>query len=140
MNENTDSAGCNNPTFLLLEEDDDVLYALTWRLRLLGFRVLVAVSMIDAREWLSAAYIHAYLVLVDLVGKSTEEALEVGRKLRTLAKCDGHTPLVVMAEKYSRDVDGTEVNVEDNDWIFYLGEESGQLHNLIERLTFKRAA
>jgi hypothetical protein len=40
-----------------------------------------------------------------------------------------------MAEKYGKDVEGTEVNVEGNDWIFYLGEEPDRLRNLLVRLT-----
>jgi hypothetical protein len=45
------------------------------------------------------------------------------------------TPLVVMAEKYGKDVEGTNVNVGGNDWIFYLGEHLDQLRNLLRRLT-----
>jgi hypothetical protein len=40
-----------------------------------------------------------------------------------------------MAEKYGKDVEGTDENVGGNDWIFYLGEELGQLRNLLNRLT-----
>jgi hypothetical protein len=36
-----------------------------------------------------------------------------------------------MAEKYNKDVEGTDVNVEGNDWIHYLGEEPKQLQNLL---------
>ena len=40
-----------------------------------------------------------------------------------------------MAEKYGKDLEGTDENVGGNDWIFYLGEEPDQLHNLLHRLT-----
>jgi len=40
-----------------------------------------------------------------------------------------------MPEEYGKDVEGTEVNVEGNDWIFYLGEEPDQLKNFLARLT-----
>jgi hypothetical protein len=63
----------------------------------------------------------ADLVLVNLVGKTAEEVLTVGRHVREHAEFDGHTPLVVMPEKYGKDVEGTEANVEGNDWVFYLG-------------------
>jgi hypothetical protein len=73
-------------------------------------------------------------VLVNLVGKSVDEALQIGRKVRTHARYDGHTPLVVMPEKYGKEVEGTDVNVEGNGWIHYLGEETDQLQNLLARL------
>jgi hypothetical protein len=38
-----------------------------------------------------------------------------------------------MAEKYGADLEGTDVNVESNDWITYL-EDHDQLKNLLARL------
>ena len=84
---------------------------------------------------MGGGYVHADLLLLDLVRRATEEALAAGRQVRRRAKYDGQTPLVVMAEKYGADVEGTEVNVEDNDWVFYLGDEPDQLSNLLRRLT-----
>jgi hypothetical protein len=57
--------------------------------------------------------------------------------VRQQAKYDGHTPLAVMAEKYGKDLEGKDVNVEGNDWIHYPGEEPDQLQNLIARLTMR---
>lgn len=74
------------------------------------------------------------MVLVNLVGKSAEEVLSVGRRVRKRAKYDGHMPLVVMPEKYGKDVEGTEVNVAGNARVFYLGEEPDQLKRLLSRL------
>ena len=48
---------------------------------------------------------------------------------------DDNTPLIVMAEKYAQDLEGTDENVGGNDWILYLGEEPEQLPNLLRRLT-----
>ena len=73
-------------------------------------------------------------MLVNLVGKSAEEVLSVGRRVREYAKHNGHTLLVVMPEKYDKEVEGTEVNPEGDDWIFYLGEEPDQLKNFLARL------
>ena len=39
-----------------------------------------------------------------------------------------------MPDKYDKDVEGADVNVEGNDWILYLGEEPYQLRNLPRRL------
>jgi DNA-binding response OmpR family regulator len=122
------------PTIFLIEEDDETRRPLVNNLRSDGYRVLVAVDEADALERVSAGGINADLVLVNLVGKSAEEVLDVGRRVRDHAKYNGHAPLVVMPEKYGKDVEGTEVNVEGNDWIFYLGEDAGQLRNLLARI------
>jgi DNA-binding response OmpR family regulator len=122
-------------TIFLIEEDDETRRPLVDNLRRHGYRVIVALDEEDALERVGGGHVHADLVLVNLVGKSADEALDMGRRVRTHAKYDGHTPLVVMPEKYSREAEGTDVNVEGNDWIMYLGEEADQLHNLLARLT-----
>ncbi|MDT4895100.1 MAG: hypothetical protein QOH25_177 [Acidobacteriota bacterium] len=124
----------NQPTIFLIEEDDETRRPLVHNLRREGYRVLVSTDEEDALERVSGGHVHADLVLVNLVGKSVDEALSVGRRVRNHAKYDGHTPLVVMPEKYNKDVEGTDVNVEGNDWIHYLGEEPDQLQNLLSRL------
>ncbi|MDQ1590590.1 MAG: hypothetical protein QOG71_1217 [Pyrinomonadaceae bacterium] len=121
-------------TILLIAEDEDVYPNLKHNLRAAGFGVLLAVETTDAYEWMGGGYVHADIVLIDLVGKTTNDALSIGREVRQHAKYDGHTPLVVMAEKYDKDVEGTDVNVEGNDWVHYLGEDSKQLQNLLTRL------
>jgi len=125
------------PIILLIAEDADLHSTLKRNLRRDGYSVLLALDMEDALEWMSGGYVHADLVLVDFVGKSTEESLSAGRVARQHAASNGPTPLVVMAEKYGKDVEGTDVNVEGNDWVHYLGEEPRQLENLLARLTAK---
>lgn len=120
-------------TILLIEEDDETRRPLVHNLRGYGYRVLVALDEADALDRVGGG-VPADLVLVNLVGKSAEDVLAVGRRVREHAKYDDRTPLVVMPEKYGKDVEGTEANVEGNDWIFYLGEESGQLRNFLTRL------
>lgn len=118
----------------LIEEDDETRRPLVENLRRDGYHVIVAMDEEDALERVGGGHVHADLVLVNLVGKSLDEALRIGRSVRKHAQYDGHTPLVVMPEKYEKDVEGTDVNVEGNDWIHYLGEEPGQLKNLLARL------
>jgi DNA-binding response OmpR family regulator len=129
----------SRPTIFLIEEDDDARPNLTKNLRQLGYRLLVAADLEDAREWVSAdRHIHADLVLIDLVGKTPEEVVSIGRGLRDHAKYDGHTPLVVMPEKVAEEFKGTDVNVRGNDWICYY-EDSEQLQALLGRLTGKNS-
>lgn len=128
------TSGGGRATIFLIEEDDDTRPILKSNLQRDGYRVIVALDEEDALERAGGAGVRPDLVLVDLVGKTVEEALAVGRHVREHARYDGHTPLVVMPEKYGKDVEGTDVNVGGNDWIMYLGEEHDQLRHLLARL------
>ena len=121
-------------TIFLLEEDDETRGVLVANLRRDGYHVIVALDEEDALERVGDGHVRADLILVNLVGKPLGEALRIGRGVRAHAKYDSRTPLVVMPEKYSKDVEGTDVNVEGNDWVHYLGEEPAQLKNLLARL------
>ena len=96
MHETTNSS----PTIFFLEEDNHARPFMTKSLRELGYRLLVSADLEDAFEWTSGTgYIHADLVLVNLLGKLPEEALTIGRRLREHSKYDGHTPLVILPER-----------------------------------------
>jgi DNA-binding response OmpR family regulator len=122
------------PTIFLIEEDEETCRPLVSNLRGYGYRVIVALDEQDALERIGGGSVDADLVLVNLIKKSAEEVLRVGRRVREHAKHDGHTPLVAMPEKYGKDVEGTNVNVGGNDWVLYLGEEQDQLRNLLADL------
>ncbi|HEX8458870.1 MAG TPA: response regulator [Pyrinomonadaceae bacterium] len=128
----------NSPaTIFLVEEDGDTRTHLTHNLRRRGYRLLVAADLKDAFEWMSGqSPIHADLVLIDLIGKSVEEALSIGQRLRSHAKYDGHTPLVVLPEKIPQELEGRDDKVNGNDWVCYY-EDSAQLHKLLDSLLDK---
>ena len=122
------------PTIFLVEEDDCARPYLTRNLRIFGFRVLVVADVEDAIEWLGGdTYIHADLLLIDLVGKLPADALAIGRRLRTHGRYPSETPVVVMPETVARDVEGTDENAGANDWICHY-EDSDQLQRLLARL------
>ena len=123
------------PTIFLIEEDDETRRPLVSNLRGYGYRVVVAVDEEDALDRVGGGGFDADLILVNLVGKTADEVLGVGRRVRQHARYDGHTPLVVMPEKYDEELEDTEVKVEGNDWIFYLGEDPYRLRELLARLT-----
>jgi DNA-binding response OmpR family regulator len=122
------------PTVFLIEEDDDTRPLLKHNLISYGYHVSLALDEEDARERVSDGQLNADLILINVVSKTTEEVLNIGRRIRAHAKFDGVTPLIVMAEKYGKDVEGTDENVGGNDWILYLGEDLNQLQNLLYRL------
>ena len=122
------------PAVFLIEEDDDTRAVLRDSLTRYGYRVTVAIDEEDALSRVSNG-LSADLLLIDVVGKSVEDTLQTGRRIREQAKLDGNTPLIVMAENYAKDLEGTDENAGGNDWILYLGEEPEQLQNLLQRLT-----
>jgi DNA-binding response OmpR family regulator len=134
MHEITNPPLQQRPTIFVVEEDNNARHALTKNLRQFGYRLLVAAHVEDALEWVSAsAYIHADLLLVDLVGKSPEEALRVGQRLRLRARYHEQTPLIVMPERVAKDLEGTDKNVSANDWICYY-QDADQVQRLLVRL------
>lgn len=130
------AARFESATILLVEEDDQTRYPLLRNLRDQGYRVIVAIDEQSAKDITSFAHERLDLILINVVGKSLDEALRIGRTIRDAEKYDS-IPLIVMAEKYGKDVEGTEVNVHGNDWFFYLGEESDQLISFIARMLSK---
>jgi CheY-like chemotaxis protein len=130
---NAMSGGENRRTILLVEEDDETRPVLRANLQTDGYRVLPALDEEDALDRVSGGGAAADLVLINLVGKAPEAGLAAGRRIRAHAKYDGHTPLVVIAEKYGKGLEGTDVNVGGNDWITY-PEDHDQLRNLLARL------
>jgi DNA-binding response OmpR family regulator len=123
-------------TIFLIEEDDDTRPILKKNLQRSGYRVLLALDEEDALDRVSQEGARADLLLVNLVGKTPEEVLAFGQRVRKHGKYDGVTPLIILAEKYGEDLEGTDVNVSDNDWITY-PEDARQLQNLIARLLGK---
>ncbi|MBA3714057.1 MAG: hypothetical protein H0W76_16635 [Pyrinomonadaceae bacterium] len=123
----------NHQTIFLVEEDDDTRPVLKRSLQTFGYRVMVALDEEDAIERVGGGGVHANLILINCVRKTLEEAVNIGRHIRDHASSDGHTPLIVIAEKYGEDLAGTDEKVGENDWFTY-PEDADQLRNLISRL------
>lgn len=124
----------NQPTIFLVEEDDETRRPLVQNLRRHGYHVVVALDEEDALERVGGGHLHADLVLVNLVDKTADEVLSIGRRIRERADDGGRALLVVMPERYGKELEGTEVRAGDNDWVFYLGEEPDQLREMLARL------
>lgn len=141
MSELTSPRISHRSTIFLIEEDNDARPLLTRNLRRNGYRLLVAADLEDAREWVSGeGRINADLLLINLIRKTPEEAMKLGRELRDYAKYDGFTPLVVLPETVPADLAGKVVNVSGNDWVCYYDEDSNQLPSLLARLLNKSSS
>lgn len=123
----------DTPVILLIEEDDNTRPILRHNLINDGFHIRLALDEADALDRVGGNNLHADLILINLVKKSPEEVLIIGRRIREHARYNSQTPLVVMAEKYSIEQEGTDVNIDGNDWITYL-EEHDQLVKLLRHL------
>jgi DNA-binding response OmpR family regulator len=121
-------------TILLIEEDDDARPVIRHNLRRAGYDVLVAVDEASARDWLSGGDARTDLILINLVGKTTDEAFDAARRLKRQSALEGSTPVVVIAEKYGDGLEGTDVREGEGEWVTYM-EDSTQLHELLARLT-----
>jgi CheY-like chemotaxis protein len=125
--------GAERPAIFLIEEDDDIRSLMRENIEREGYRVLLAVDEKDAMERVGSKEMDVDLVLINLVNRTADEVLEIGKRIREYAKLDGHIPLVIVAENYGKALEGTNVNTSKNDWITYL-EEPDQLKNLLARL------
>ena len=141
MSEETNSYLTTGRTIFLVEDDDDARPGLTNHLRQLGYRLLVAADLEDAIEWMSGErVIHADLVLINLVRRTPEETVKIGRGLREHARYDGMMPLVVMPERVPKELEGIDDNVGGNDWVCYYDDDSNQLEALLARLLDKSSS
>ena len=120
-------------TIFLLEEDAETRRLLRKDLTGYGYNVISVGDEQEALEEVSRSRLQADLILVNLVDKPLQENLNVGRRIREHAKYDGHTPLIVIAEQYGDEAEGTDVHAGGNDWITY-PEDDLQLQKLIRRL------
>jgi DNA-binding response OmpR family regulator len=121
-------------TIFIVEEDDNARRSLTRNLRQVGYRLLVSAALEDAFEWIMGnEYIHADLMILNLLGKLPEESLNIARRLREHCKYNGNTPVVIMPDKVPANVEGTDERVSDLEWICYY-EDVDQLKRLLARL------
>ncbi|HEX9929646.1 MAG TPA: hypothetical protein VGB02_14020 [Pyrinomonadaceae bacterium] len=107
------------PTIFLLENDDDTRPIFKELLIKKGYKVILAVDQNDALQRANDGLAKSDLILVNLVGKSGDEALNFGRMLRQNGK--PNAPLIIIAAHYGEELEGTIAQVEENEYIVYLG-------------------
>lgn len=122
----------SDPTVFLIEEDSDARFLLRESLKADGYKVSLAIDEEDALERARSGCVKADLILINLLGKSIDEVLETGRNICRTGRLS--VPLVVIAQNYGEDLAGTNVQINENEFVTYL-EDGGQLFSLVSRLT-----
>lgn len=117
---------------LLIDDESATLPLLKALLNRLGYRVMTAVDEKDVFDNIALSHLKADLILLNQRMPS-QETLAAGRRIRTHFTTDGDAPVVVIAGKYGKDMEGKDEQDGENDWITYL-ENSDQLETLLGRL------
>lgn len=118
-------------TILLVEEDDDTRLLFRELLKNKGYKVILTINEAEALEKVANGIGKVDLVLVDLVMKPTKEMLKAGERIMEKGRLN--VPLIAIAEEYKDELQGTSVQVEDNEYVVYL-ENGEELFDLVSRL------
>jgi PleD family two-component response regulator len=129
MNEKKDAP----PTILMFELDDDVRPLLKQNLQSQGYRVIEALQEEDAIALARGVRDRPKLILLNQVKLTIDEFTNMGRRIRQGSELPSSTPVVVMAERYSEDMEGKDVKVGESEYVTYL-EDGEQLINLLHHL------
>lgn len=119
------------PTVFLIDEDNDSRHLLRANLKHADFKVSLAIDEEDALDRVESGCLKADLVLINLLEKSPDEVLKVGKNIRRAGQIDA--PIVIIAQKYGEDLEGTNARFGENEYVTYL-EDGEQLFDLIDCL------
>ncbi|MEC4983345.1 MAG: hypothetical protein SAJ37_09630 [Oscillatoria sp. PMC 1068.18] len=118
---------------LLVEPDDEVRSLLVKNLKFEGYHVFLAIDEETALARTRDGCERPDLILLNQVGKTIDEYVQIGIRIRKNAQVSELTPIVVIAEKYGIDLEGRDIKVSENEYVTYL-EDALQLMNLLKRL------
>ena len=123
------------PTILYVEDDDDTRPGMRQLLNRNGYHVIVDSNEEDALERGSHNRIDADLILINL-GLHSDKVLAAAHRIRAHTVERADIPVVVIAYKYGPDIEGQDIEKEDNSWVTYL-EDGEQLERLLAHLLVK---
>lgn len=120
-------------TILLIEPDDDARPSLVTNLQNRGYRILVTVTPEDAQEWAKQCSQPPDLILCNQVAETVEGCIEKAQVIRQGLAQPSRTPIVILAERYGRELEGQNIHQGDNTYVAYL-EDAQQLFDLLVHL------
>ncbi|MBD2123555.1 response regulator transcription factor [Trichocoleus sp. FACHB-262] len=123
----------SSPIILVVEPDDETRPLLKHNLNHQGYRVIIALDAEDAIERMMGGFHCPELILLNQFRQSIEEAVGTGRRIRTTSGIAKDTPIVVIAERYSVDLEVKDMQVGDREYVSY-PEDGQQLMNLLQKL------
>ncbi|MEC4816794.1 MAG: hypothetical protein SAK29_26530 [Scytonema sp. PMC 1069.18] len=121
------------PTILIVEPDDQVRPALIYNLRKWGYCVIVALNEEDAIERVKNGSFQTDIILLNQMGQSIDQLVDIGRSIRKSAERSPEAPIVIMAEQYGVDLEGQDAQIGESEYVTYL-EDGQQLMNLLHNL------
>lgn len=121
------------PTILLIEMDDETRPLLEYNLNRHGYSVIVTLDQDDAIERVKDGRAPVDLILLNQVDYSIETFVKMGQHIRQTAGLAPLTPIIVIADRYSADAEGTDVEIHKNEFVTY-PRDALQLLALLDRL------
>lgn len=121
------------PIILVLESDHETRPLLVENLSRNGYQLMVAIDEEEALIRLRDSGKTPTLILINQVGFTIEEILGQGQRLRQAANPESPIPIVIMADRYGADLEGTILQSDGDDYVIY-PEDAQQLLNLLWRL------
>lgn len=128
-----DQPSSKAPCIFVLEPDDNVRPALRHNLQHWGYKVIMAIDEEDAIQRIQAGQKAFDLILLNQSNQSINETMAIGQQLRQATERGSQTPIVIMAERYGTDLEGQNVQVNDNEYVTYL-EDGEQLKRILKQL------
>ena len=122
----------DQPTVLLMEDDEEVREAVAKFLTTKGYRVVLAPNEQDSIKQIADSQFRIGLILVDQ-DMNSDEALAVGRRVRNHFRMGENIPVVVIPLEFREEMEGTDEGVGGRDYKTYLSNNQ-QLENLLHRL------
>lgn len=124
----------SSASLLVLEPDDDIRPLLKSNLETHGYTVLIALDEADAIQ--RAMYTPAIdLILINQAERSTEAAIAIGQHIRQQSNLAASIPIVILAEDYTVQMEGRNVQIAGNQFVAYL-EHGQQLLDLLDSLLY----
>lgn len=122
-----------SPCIFVLEPDDDARPLLKYNLQTWGYQVILALDKADALQRSQNGRERFDLILLNQFDCSIEESIAIGRQIRQNAQPANLIPIVVMAERYTANQEGQNIQVGDSEYVTYL-EDGNQLKVMLYRL------
>jgi CheY-like chemotaxis protein len=120
-------------TILLFEPDDDTRPFLVGNLQDQGFTIIVAIDQADVVQR-AIHHDSIDLILLNQANLSLDESVDLAGRIRHHINVNRPIPAVIIAERFSEELEGHNVKINDLDIVTYL-TDGQQLFDLLQELS-----